>query len=74
MSLSVFHFGLFGTLWKNYFLKKIKIFFMEENYSVHFASQLELQGWKMLPHQLEMEKTRIETVSQCQSYDEMHAH
>lgn len=35
---------------------------MEENYSVYFALQLELQGQKMLPHQLEMEKTRIETV------------
>lgn len=34
---------------------------MEENDSVLFASQLELQGWKMLPHQLEMERTRIET-------------
>lgn len=41
--------------------KRKFIFFMEENDSVLFASQLELQGWKMLPHQLERERTRIET-------------
>lgn len=46
---------------------------MEENYSVYFALQLELQGQKMLPHQLEMEKTRIETVWVTQNQDEIHA-
>lgn len=35
---------------------------MEENYSVHFVSQFKLQGQKMLPHQLQMEKNRLETV------------
>lgn len=29
---------------------------------IQFILQFELQGQKMLPHQLEMEKTRIETV------------
>lgn len=59
-SLSVFHFGLLGILWKNYFKKKIYIFHGRKLLS-SLCFTIGVKGWKILPHELEMEKTRIET-------------
>lgn len=70
-SLSVFHFDLLGILWKNYFLKKICIFYERKLLSslcfTVGVTRPENVVFPSVLHQLEMEKTRIETVSHCQN-------